>query len=316
MSLRLNAAVWMVALALSGCGEADESAPPSEDPGNAELLIESVFPEPDALVARNQKVTITFHHPVIVDTLVVELAGQAVQLVTLDDRELRFVPFPLHDPDTAYDVRIAAGVEDATGQILDRDVTWTFRTEPSAVEQPPPPPLTEAEIALILSGDGDTPMDLVVDYDNLDSALYDISPPFDSASEHLPLFVDRMMTSVVHHGGIGLAAPQVGINRRLFVARVDGTWQTFVNPAVVDWSAELDQMVESCLSVPDNPVNVARPRWIDVSYTRADGTQIALEHHENVSAMVFPARLWLHEFDHLNGILLIDRMGNPPLEVP
>ncbi len=317
MSLRLNATVLVAALTLLGCGGADETDPSvHDDPGNADLLIESTLPEADFLVARNQKVTITFHHPVIVDTLVVELAGQAVELATVDDREFRFVPFPLHDPDTAYEVLIAKGVEDVTGQILDRDVSWTFGTETEAVEQDSAPPLTEAEIELILSGDGDTVMDLVTDFTNLDSTLYDISPPIDVTSEHLPLFVDRMMTSVVHHGGIGLAAPQVGINRRLFVARVDGTWQTYVNPAVTSWDAAVDQMVEGCLSVPGDQVNVARPTWIDVSYTRPDGSQIVGEHHENTSATVFPARLWLHEFDHLNGILLLDRMGNPPTAAP
>jgi peptide deformylase len=317
MNLRVSATVSIVALATLGCGGADESTPPQDDdPGNAALLIESTLPGPNALVARNQKVTITFHEPVIAETLVVELAGQAVALATLDDREFRFVPFPLLAPDAAYDVRIASGVEDVTGQILDTDLTWTFRTEPGAVEEEAAPPLTEAEIALIHSGDGDTPMALVTDYANLDSALYDISPLFDVTSEHLPLFVDRMMTSVVEHDGIGLAAPQVGINRRIFVARVAGTWQAFVNPAVMDWNTEVDQMVEGCLSVPGDQVNVARPQWIDVSYTRPDGTVVALEYHENVSNNVFPARLWLHEFDHLNGILLIDRMGNPPPELP
>ncbi|MBW2455842.1 MAG: peptide deformylase [Deltaproteobacteria bacterium] len=315
MILRTTTAVLLLSCALLGCGGADESTPTQEqDPGNAELLIASVAPGAAAVVGRNEKITITFHYPVVVDTLVVELAGQLVPLATLDDREFRFVPFPLHTAGATYEVTIAAGLEDSTGQILDRDYTWSFETEAAAIESEPPPPLTEAEIALITSGAVDVPMDLVTSYDDPQRALYDISPPMDVESEHLPLFVDRMMTSVVAHGGIGLAAPQVGINRRLFVARIGGTWQTFINPSLDTWSPELDQMEEACLSVPETPANVARPVWIDASSTRADGSAVSGEHFENTSAAVYPARLWLHEFDHLNGILLIDRMGTPPAE--
>ncbi len=315
MILRTRTASLLLSCALMGCGGADESTPTHEqDLGNADLLIASVAPPAAAVVARNEKITISFHHPVVVDSLVVEVAGQPVELATLDDQQFRFVPFPLHEAGATHEVTITAGLEDSTGQILDRDYSWSFETEAPAIESEPAPPLTEAEIALITSGAGDAPMALVTSYDDPGSALYDISPPMDETSEHLPLFVDRMMTSVVEHGGIGLAAPQVGINRRLFVARVDGSWQTFINPSVDSWSAELDQMEEGCLSVPDVPANVARPTWIDVSYTRADGSTATGEHHENTGPMVFPARLWLHEFDHLNGILLIDRMGNPPAE--
>jgi len=313
MSFRFSAALLTLTFAVQGCGDADEPSPTQEeDPGNADQVIASVAPADGAVVARNEAITITFHQPVLVDTLAVSVGGQPVSLVTLDDREFRFVPMVLHPADATFEVRIAAGLEDDSAQVLDTDYSWTFSTEPEMVEALPAPPLTDEEISLITAGTGDQPMALVTSYDDLDSALYDISPAMDTQSEHLPLFVERMMTSVVEHGGIGLAAPQVGINRRLFVARIDGTWQTFINPSVDSWSVELDQMEEGCLSVPDVPANVGRPIWIDVSYTRADGSAVTGEHFENLSAMVFPARLWQHEFDHLNNILLIDRMGNPP----
>lgn len=104
-----------------------------------------------------------------------------------------------------------------------------------------------------------------------------------------------MTTSVVALGGLGLAAPQVGINRRPFVARIGSVCHTFVNPGLVNRSVDLDHMVEGCLSVPDHQVNVARPWWVDGSYTQPDGTLVPSEHCENVSVASFPARLWLHE---------------------
>jgi peptide deformylase len=292
---------------LAACGDAGEPGPEQQEPSNADLLIESVTPEDGAMVAQNRTVTVTFYHPVLPDTLAVAVDGEVVRLATVDDREFRFVPLTLHEPDRAVEIRVHAGVEDATGQILDRDFAWSFATEPDALAQPSA--LSDAEIALITAGESSTPLDLVTDYDDPASSLYDISPPIDPQSPHLTLLIDRMLTSVVHHGGIGLAAPQVGINRRVFVAEVDASFRAFVNPNLLAWSETWREMVEGCLSVPDQDASVSRPDWIEFSYHTADGALVDLEQLADAGASAIPARLWLHEFDHLNGILLLDRAG-------
>lgn len=297
---------WLVA-----CGGADDPGA-VEDRGNADRLIESVLPEPGSVAARNQPISVLFRHAVLLPTLALEVAGAPVDVATLDEREFRFVPFPLHEAGTEYDVRIVAGVEDVTGQILDHDYAWSFSTVPEAVEEQPPPPLTDAEIALIESGDGSTPLDLVTNYDDPASPLYEISLPIEPIGEHFDLLVDRMLTSVAFHGGVGLAAPQIGINRRLFVAEVDGPARAFVNPAPLAWSEVLSDMKEGCLSVPDQDLNVQRPTWIEYAYGHPDGTFVDLERLENTSLFRIPARIWLHEFDHLNGILMTDRATSPP----
>ena len=113
--------------------------------------------------------------------------------------------------------------------------------------------------------------------------------------------------------GRGLAAPQVGVPRRVFV--VDAGWRegasapmAFVDPEVVKPSEELEAGVESCLSIPDRPMLVARPasvtlRWTDLAGERQEAAFGGAE-----------ARCVQHELDHLDGILILDR--GVPLDEP
>ena len=106
--------------------------------------------------------------------------------------------------------------------------------------------------------------------------------------------------------GRGLAAPQAGVAERVFV--MDPTWKegvqvplVVVNP-VLDWASEtLELGEEGCLSIPDTPCRVQRPRRIGMSYQDVDGKRRKAE-FEGVEA-----RIVLHEMDHLDGILCIDR---------
>lgn len=99
--------------------------------------------------------------------------------------------------------------------------------------------------------------------------------------------VAEMFSLMRKHNGVGLAAPQVGINARLFVT----DWgSVFINPVIVDRSERLLFMHEGCLSVPGEFWMLGRPFWVRM------GTGEVFEG--------LKARVILHELDHLDGVLL------------
>ena len=109
--------------------------------------------------------------------------------------------------------------------------------------------------------------------------------------------------------GRGLAAPQIGVLRRLFV--MDATWKdgeatprVFINPEVVRASEEMASCEEGCLSIPGDPVEVTRPAEVTLRWMALDGS--ACEE----SFAGFEAVCVQHETDHLDGILCTDR-GEP-----
>lgn len=289
-------------------GDADADEDADGPMTNVDELVDDYGPDPGATARRNAAVELHFRNPVDVETLVLEIDGEAVDVLSLDDQEFRFVPLPLWAPAATVTVTVAAGVTDVAGQELDGDFTWSFQTEASTIDVDGSPTLTADEVDLITAGAADAPMDLVVDWEDPESALYDVSPPVDASSEAVQHLIDRMMVSVVHHGGIGLAAPQVGIGRRLFVADVGEGFEAFLNPVILGFSEERDRLSEGCLSVPDLPRTVYRPSWIDIEYDDADGAHVDSRHLENGGGPFdIPARIWQHEYDHLNGILITDR---------
>lgn len=328
--MRLGRLGFVIAFAIFGCandqtqvdgdGDADQIQDGSTDSQpdgdendgdietNASELIDWVSPENGSLVRRNAITTIVFLNEIDPDTLLVELNDEAVDVVTTDNQEFRFVPLPLLEADTEYSVTIAAGVEDVLSNVLDGDFTWAFETEADEIDVTGDPELLAEEIDHILAGEVNEAMDLVQDWEDPDSMLYDISLPVDPDSEVVQHLIDRMMVSVVRHGGIGLAAPQIGIGRRLFVADIGMGFEAILNPVLTDYSENMGAVYEGCLSVPGEQIAVFRPDWIEFSYQQEDGTIVdgrLLEHPSGGAS--YQARIWLHEFDHLNGILLTDR---------
>jgi peptide deformylase len=105
--------------------------------------------------------------------------------------------------------------------------------------------------------------------------------------------------------GVGLAAPQVGIPWRLFVANPTGEPaddRAFINPVLSRPSREMHDRDEGCLSLPEITAQIRRPKAITVTATDLDGREFALTSDD------LPARIWQHETDHLDGVLIIDRM--------
>ena len=123
---------------------------------------------------------------------------------------------------------------------------------------------------------------------------------FDQALEDT---VRQMIVLMREKKGVGLAAPQVGISRRFFVTEaVDDRPRVFVNPEIIETSQETVNGEEGCLSLPGVWANVARPYSVKV---QAQDTTGKIFH---LNAEGWLARIILHENDHLNGLLFVDRL--------
>ena len=101
--------------------------------------------------------------------------------------------------------------------------------------------------------------------------------------------------------GVGLAAPQVGVVQRLLVYDVDDDPKALVNPVLDEFSEETEEGDEGCLSVPGLRMPVERPVSVRVRAFDADGEPL------DFRAEGFEARVIQHEYDHLEGVLIVDR---------
>lgn len=136
--------------------------------------------------------------------------------------------------------------------------------------------------------------------------LKSISKPIKPTDKLTKLLSERMLLSVQHEGGVGIAAPQVGINRRMvWVQRFDQEnkpFELFINPEIL-WASELMQKgPEGDLSFEDRGF-VMRHYAIQIQYQNLEGETLT-EMLEGFTAVIFQ-----HERDHLDGILLTDRIA-------
>jgi peptide deformylase len=120
----------------------------------------------------------------------------------------------------------------------------------------------------------------------------------------LSVFVDELYEAMARGHGVGLAAPQVDKLSRLFVTGVEGDkLRVFINPEIVATSLEEADYEEGCLSLPGLYTHVIRPATVKIQAYNERGRPFTFE------ADGFLARVILHENDHLNGILFIDRLS-------
>lgn len=126
---------------------------------------------------------------------------------------------------------------------------------------------------------------------------------FKYPTENLRL-VHHLLVLMRKEHGIGLAANQAGIDKRLFVMLINDELYSCFNPEIVSSSTELCDMNEGCLSFPDQRLIIKRPKSIVATYYNAYG-QIQ---NEEFSGLL--ARCFQHELDHLNGITMHDRIEN------
>ena len=119
--------------------------------------------------------------------------------------------------------------------------------------------------------------------------------------DRLLTLIEDMKETMYDADGVGLAAPQVGILKRLFVIDIGEGPLVFINPEIVETNgSQIDE--EGCLSLPGETEEVMRPNYVRARALNEKGEEFEIEAEELL------ARAILHEYDHLNGTLFIDRV--------
>ena len=130
-----------------------------------------------------------------------------------------------------------------------------------------------------------------------------------SEIQGLQLLINDMFDTLAASGGVGLAAPQVGYDLNLFVIKVDGQQHVFINPVILNAGSEIDTQPEGCLSLPGIVLKIKRSKQLKVMFRDRTGNQQIIDLGEGWS------RIFLHEFDHLQGIMIDDRVSRTQLDI-
>lgn len=175
---------------------------------------------------------------------------------------------------------------------------------------------TQKELDIIHSRTKDTPFRVLKTTDEQDSLILrskseDIDQIADNTDLHMLIY--RLAITMETERGVGIAAPQVGVLKNVFLFvrtdKPDYPLEVAINPRIVDHPESTVCFVgDGCLSVPETNGNTARYPWIEVEYTNMRGEKIRerLEGHsreDNFTGIVFQ-----HEFDHLQGVLFTDKL--------
>lgn len=134
-----------------------------------------------------------------------------------------------------------------------------------------------------------------------DPVLRQRAPEVTDLDGDLARLVDTMIETMHEAQGVGLAAPQVGVQKRLYTYDVGDGPGVVVNPEIVEASGEW-VYDEGCLSVPGFHFEIVRPKLVTVRGVDLDGKEVVIEGDELMG------RLIQHEIDHLDGLLLLDRL--------
>jgi len=130
--------------------------------------------------------------------------------------------------------------------------------------------------------------------------------PVEKIDDNIRQLVQKMTDIMLENKGVGLAAPQAGVPLRLFIISLDQTREgvkVFINPTVAPLG-ELDSIEEGCLSVPGVSTKIRRYKKCRVTATDLDGNEFTEE------AEGLYAKALQHEYDHIEGMTIADRMGS------
>lgn len=130
--------------------------------------------------------------------------------------------------------------------------------------------------------------------------------PVERVTDEVRRVALRMLELMHEAPGVGLAAPQVGLPWRLFVASPTGKPEddrVFINPVLSNAGRDSDDYEEGCLSLPQVTGHIRRPTSITIDALDLDGKPFRLTSND------FASRVWQHEYDHLDGVLIVDRMS-------
>ena len=135
-----------------------------------------------------------------------------------------------------------------------------------------------------------------------EESLRQKSVPVAEVNDEIRQLAEDMFETMIEAEGVGLAAPQVGRNIRMFVLIADDdVRRVFINPQIIQTSSETSEYDEGCLSIPQIYETIVRPVRVTVQALNEKGRPFTLE------ADGLLARIMQHEYDHLDGILYIDR---------
>jgi len=134
-----------------------------------------------------------------------------------------------------------------------------------------------------------------------DPVLKQVARAVDDIDGSLVRLVDDMVETMYESEGAGLAAPQVGVQKRMFVYDVGDGPEVMINPTIVETEGEW-YYDEGCLSIPGLRLGIVRPDRVHIRGLGIDGEELSIEADE------FLGRVFQHEVDHLDGVLMVERL--------
>ena len=137
-----------------------------------------------------------------------------------------------------------------------------------------------------------------------DKVLRETSTPVEKIDGEILKILDDMVDTMKDAQGVGLAAPQVGINKNMFVLDIgDGKIRKIINPEFIEISKEEVENEEGCLSIPGIYKKVRRAERVKLKYLNEKGEEVVEEGTELLG------RAFQHEYDHLKGELFVDKIS-------
>ncbi|MDP4144685.1 MAG: peptide deformylase [Bacillota bacterium] len=134
-----------------------------------------------------------------------------------------------------------------------------------------------------------------------DELLRKKSKVVDKIDDRILTLIEDMKETMYHANGVGLAAPQVGILKRVVVIDVGDGPISLINPEIIETSGSyIDE--EGCLSIPGKEGAVERPKYVTVKALNENGEEVIIKGEDLL------ARAFCHEIDHLNGVLFVDKI--------
>ncbi len=140
-----------------------------------------------------------------------------------------------------------------------------------------------------------------------DPVLKQVAKDVTDIDGNLVRLVEDMLDTMYEEPGLGLAAPQVGVRKRLFVYDLAGEDEydpkVLINPEIIESDGEWE-FLEGCLSVPGLHWTITRPKTVHIRGIDINGNEVDFDADE------LEARLFQHELDHLNGVLLVEHLDD------
>ena len=141
-----------------------------------------------------------------------------------------------------------------------------------------------------------------------DQRLRSVADPIAEVDEEIRTLAKDMLDTMYDAPGIGLAAPQIGVLKRIVVIDVAGEGEkpdpmVLINPEITRFGDEVQVTEEGCLSIPELYYEVERPSEVTVKYTDLDGKEVVKDADGKLAVCI------QHELDHLDGVLYIDYLS-------